>query len=126
MTRNDNPYRSPSEGTNDRSSLRAQRRWQAFKDLGLTVARGTSYATGLLSLAGFVAYPRPWASHWSPRKTVTVEMILLAGWLAMVAFLLCCVMGVICTRADLERKPLLLAMACLATTALINFLTPMV
>jgi len=87
---------SPKQGT-DRltgfadSQAQPASPWPLFRWIRcavVTLARAGSVAAFTVTLAGFVAYPRPWCSNWSPQKRIAVEVIDVGGGAALLAFVL--------------------------------------
>ena len=98
----ENPYTPPSESEEERRGCSP-----VLKSLSITLARTVSYSAGAMSLVGF---------FFAQRQVKAMAGMLLAcsATLAILAFVLCCVAASIHTRDELERRPLLLAMLCIA------------
>jgi len=53
------------------------------------IARASAIAAFAVTLVGFVVYPRPWGSHWSPEKIIAVKTIDLGTTAALISLVFC-------------------------------------
>jgi|GEM_PF-5908511 len=110
MEKENDPYRPPRELESEDVRRGCS---SAMKSLLIALARAMSYSAGLMSLVGFLLF------YLAKRKGGMVwggMLMTCSGPIAIIAFLLCCVAAGIHTRDELERRPLLLAIFCIAMT----------
>jgi hypothetical protein len=90
-----------------------------------TLARASSVAVFLVTGIGFAYYPRPWCSHWSPQKTLSVEIVSTGAGFAMLSLCCCLLAAYLSTSSStFKERPLRLAVCLNIAAVLMRLFTP--
>jgi len=68
-----------------------------------TLARASSLPAFLVTAIGFAIYPRPWCSHWSPEKILSVEVINVGAVATMLSLTCCFVANALATNLPASK-----------------------
>ncbi len=98
---------------------------RSVSELARTVARAYAMSAFMITVVGFIYYPRPHCSHWSAHKRAAYEVIQFGGEQASIAFILCCLAGGLALYSTTrKRRPLATAFALVVAAMLMVILTP--
>lgn len=123
----ENPYESPTTDNRVKDDATAKGGvLSSLSEFVRTIARASSFSAFAITLVGFLAYPRPWGSHWTTRKTITFVIINYGGLGALFCLLICLIACCLIPWARTAKKrPLWPAFTVNVASIIMTILTPM-